>query len=102
VTLVLPAEAERARGRIEWLSERENLVFANTSLLNMTSLALDNVVRGLAKVIDVLENRGRRRPAAARSLIRELRALIASGGYTSDHRRVPASPLEARTVRRVR
>ena len=40
VTLVLPAEAERAGGRIEWLGERESLVFANTYLLNMASEAL--------------------------------------------------------------
>jgi hypothetical protein len=58
VTLVLPAEAERAGGRIEWLGERESLVFANTLLLNMASEALENLVDGLSKAVRVLENGG--------------------------------------------
>jgi len=103
VTLVLPAEAERAGGRIEWLDERESLVFANTLLLNMASEALENLVGGLAKAVGVLENRDTRHGAATRKVARQLRALIASGGYTSDHRRVPKpsnSALEADAPRR--
>jgi hypothetical protein len=102
VTLVLPAEAERVGGRIEWLGERESLVFANTLLLNMASEALDNLVSGLAKAVGMLEN-GSVRRAAARKVARQLRALIASGGYTSDHRRVPQpsnSALETDAPRR--
>ncbi len=103
VTLVLPAEAERAGGHIEWLGERESLVFANTLMLNMTSEALQNLVGGLATAVGVLENRGARRAVAARKVARQLRALIASGGYTSDPRRVPQpsnSALEADAPRR--
>jgi uncharacterized protein DUF6968 len=89
VTLVLPAEAKRSARRIEWLGERESLVFANTHLLNMASEALENLVGGLAKAVAVLESGGGRRPAIARRVSRQLRALIASGGYTSDLGRVP-------------
>ncbi len=65
VTLVLPAEAERAGGRIEWLGERESLVFSNTLLLNMANDALQNLVDGFTRAVGVLENGGARRPAAA-------------------------------------
>ena len=102
VTLTLPAEAERAGGRIEWLGERESLVFAHTRLLNMASDALENLASGLTEAVGILENGGARRPGA-RAVVRRLRALIASGGYTSDHRRVSApsnSALEADAPRR--
>jgi hypothetical protein len=88
VTLTLPAEADRAGGRIDWLGERESVVFANTQLLTMTSKALDNLVDGLTEAVRVLESGGVRR-AAFTKVTRRLRALVASGGYTSDHRRVP-------------
>jgi len=103
VTLVLPADAERAGGRIDWLDERESLVFANTRLLSMASEALENLVGGLTKAVGVLENGGTRRAAAARKIARQLRALIASGGYTSDHRHGPQpsnNALEAGAPRR--
>jgi hypothetical protein len=102
VTLILPAEAERAGGGIEWLGERESLVFANTRLLNMASGALDNLAGGLTEAVGMLES-GRARSSVSRTVVRRLRALIASGGYTSDHRRVPApsnSALEAGAPRR--
>ena len=102
VTLTLPAEAERAGGRIEWLDERESLVFANTRLLSMSSDALENLASGLTEAVGILENGGARRPVR-RAVVRRLRALVASGGYTSDHRRVPAPPnsaLEAHMPRR--
>ena len=102
VTLTLPVEAERAGGRIEWLGERESLVFANTQLLNMTSGALANLVDGLTEAVHVLEMGGVRR-VSSKMVTRRLRALIASGGYTADHRRVPKpsnSALEAAAPRR--
>ena len=102
VTLTLPAQAERAGGRIEWLGERESLVFANTRLLNMASEALENLASGLTEAVGMLENAGARR-SVSRAVVRRLRALIASGGHTSDHRRVPApsnSALEADAPRR--
>jgi hypothetical protein len=102
VTLTLPAEAERAGGRIEWLGERESLVFANTQLLNMASEALENLASGLAEAVGMLEDGGARRPIA-RTVVRRLRALVASGGHTSDHRRVSPpsnSALEADAQRR--
>jgi hypothetical protein len=89
VTLILPLEAERAGGQVEWLGERERLVFANTLLAGLASSALQNLVEGLVTAVDVLEHGSARRQPAAKRLTRHLRALIASGGYTSDPRRVP-------------
>jgi len=63
---------------------RESLVFANTLTSGLLTRNLQNCITGLADAVDVLENAGTR--AAARSLARRLRALIASGGYTTDPR----------------
>jgi uncharacterized protein DUF6968 len=68
VTNVLPVEAERAHGRLEWLGERERLVFANTLSLGLASRALQNLVEGLAHAVEVLESGDGRRPAAAKQL----------------------------------
>lgn len=90
VTHVLPTEAERAGGHVEWLGERERrLVFANTLLVGLASRAVQNLVEGLTTAVDLLENGGARRPTAAKKVARQLRALITSGGYTADPRRVP-------------
>jgi hypothetical protein len=92
---VLPLEAERGGGHLQWLGERENLVFANTLLSTLLEHGLQNCVKGLAAAVDVLENGGAERRPAAKKLARRLRALIASGGYTSDPRRAPCNkPLE--------
>lgn len=64
-------------------------LFAHTQLLSMASEALENLADGLAEAVGILENRGARRPIP-RAVVRRLRALIASGGHTSNHRRVPA------------
>src|SRR6266498_455967 len=89
VTHTLPMEAERAGGHLEWLGVRERLVFANTLSAGLASTALQNLVEGLVTAIDVLENGSGRRDAAAKKVARQLRTLIASRGYTSDHRRIP-------------
>jgi Domain of unknown function (DUF6968) len=89
VTHVLPLEAERAGGYLEWLGERERLVFANTLSLGLANRALQNLVNGLGSAIDVLENGSARHPRAAKKVARQLRELIVSGGHTSDARRVP-------------
>ena len=81
VTHVLPIEAERAGGHIEWLGERERLVFANTLLAGLASRAVQNLVEGLTTAVDLLENGGARHPTAAKKVARQLRALITSGGY---------------------
>lgn len=102
VTLALPAQAERAGGSIELAGERESLVFANMRLLNMANEALENLAGGLTAAVGLLENGAARRPVS-RMVIRRLRALIASGGYTSDHRRVTPpsnSASEADALRR--
>jgi Domain of unknown function (DUF6968) len=103
VSRVLPVEAERAGGHIEWLGERERLVFANTLSLGLASTALQNLVEGLATAIDVLENGSAGRPRAAKKMVRQLRALIASGGHTSDPGHVPKpSNMRLETDRRTR
>ena len=96
VTNVLPTDAWRARGHVEWLGERERLVFANTISVGLTSRALQNLVEGLLAAVGVLEN-GPGRGPAAKPLIRQLRALVISGGYTSDPHSLPRplnKPLE--------
>jgi hypothetical protein len=95
VTNVLPVEAQRARGQLEWLGERERLVFANTLSVGLASKALQNLVEGLACAVDVLQNGTGRRPVAAKQLARRLRALIASGGSHP----IPPACLDRRTGR---
>jgi hypothetical protein len=94
VTRVLPAEASRLGGRLEWLGEREQLIFANTLLSGMASKALQNCVEGLTAALDILEDGAS--TAGGRSVARRLRALIASGGYTGDPRRVLSNRLTSR------
>jgi hypothetical protein len=91
VTRVLPVEADRAGGRLEWLGERESLVFANTFASAILARGLQNCITGLAEAVDALE-----KPATSlvdRSIAVRLRALIASGGNTADPGRVPPSEL---------
>jgi hypothetical protein len=102
LTRVLPVEAERVGGHLEWLGEREQLVFANTLLGGLASNALQSCIEGLAVAVDVLEN-GSARRASRTTVARQLRALIASSGYTSDSRRVPQpsnKPLERTGIKR--
>jgi hypothetical protein len=89
VTHVLPIETERAGGHLEWLEERERLVFANTLSIGLANRALQNLVEGLAGAIDVLENGTARHRGATKKIVEELRALVVSGGHTSDSRRIP-------------
>src|SRR5437588_11108363 len=82
VTRLLPFEAERAGARLEWLGERERLVFANTLSSGLAARALQNLVDGLAAVVSVLEDGHARQSATSKKLVPQLKALIASGGYT--------------------
>jgi hypothetical protein len=86
VSRVLPVEADRAGARLQWLGERESLVFANTFTSSLLTRSLQNCITALADAVDVLEHAGA--GAAARTMARRLRALVASGGYTADPRRV--------------
>jgi hypothetical protein len=89
VTQVLPLEAERAGAQVEWLGERERLVFANTLSSGLAARALQNMVDGLAAAVNLLEDGHSRGSAASKKLVPQLRTLIASGGYTCDPRRLP-------------
>jgi hypothetical protein len=95
VCRVLPVEAARAGARLEWLGERESLVFANTFALGLLDRGLQNCITGLAEAVDALEKP--RTTPVARTLARLLRALVVSGGQTADFRRIP--PLELAKVR---
>ena len=88
---VLPVEADRAGGQLQWLGERESLVFANTFASGLLARGLQNCITGLAEAVNALEKPGTNR--VARTIARRLRALIASGGQTADSRRVPPSEL---------
>jgi hypothetical protein len=89
VSRVLPFEAERAGARLEWLGERESLVFANTFASSLLNRNLQNCITGLADAVGVLENPAA--GAAARTMAPRLRALVASSGHTDDPRRVRPS-----------
>jgi hypothetical protein len=92
VTKALPVEAERAHGHLDWLGERERLVFANTLMAGLASRAAQNLVEGLAAAVDFLENGAGGRWVNGKPLARRLRALIESGGHTSDPRKLPPRP----------
>jgi hypothetical protein len=92
VTQLLPLEAARAGTQIEWLGERERLVFANTLSSGLAARALQNLVDGLAAVVNLLEDGHSRGSAASKKLVPQLKTLIASGGYTSDPRCLPQPP----------
>lgn len=91
---ILPDEADRAGGHLQWLGERESLVFANTFMSRMLERNLENCIAGLADAVDALENGSRRQ--VAKPLAQRLRALVASGGHADDPRRIAPSnrPLE--------
>jgi hypothetical protein len=91
VSRVLPVEADQTGARLQWLGERESLVFANTFASGLLARGLQNCITGLAEAVNALEKPGTR--PVARTIARRLRALVASGGYTADPRRVPPSEL---------
>ena len=45
---VLPVEAHRAGANLQWLGERESLVFANTFTSGLLARGLENCIAGLA------------------------------------------------------
>jgi hypothetical protein len=89
ISRTLPAEADRVGAHLQWLGERENLVFANTFMSVMLERNLENCITGLADAVGLLENGEGGR--AAKPLARRLRALIASGGHTGDPRQIAPS-----------
>src|SRR5215475_6463572 len=83
ITHVLPVEARRAGGQVEWLGERERLVFANTLSAGLARMALHNAVEGLSDAIDILDNGQSRQPARVKKTVQRLKLLVASAGYPS-------------------
>ena len=95
---LLRVESGRAGGHLEWLGERESLIFGHTIISDLLARGLQNCIEGLAEASDALEKPGKRRVDGM--IAARLRALVASGGYTADPRRVPPSELaKARAAR---
>ena len=94
VTQLLPLEAERTGAHLEWLGERERLVFANTLSAGLAARALQNLVDGLAAAVNIFDHSHPHRSAASKKLVPQLKTLIASGGYTCDpgHLPQPSNP----------
>jgi hypothetical protein len=80
---ILPLEAAAAGGHLEWLGERERLVFADTIARGLAGRGLQNMVTGLAEAVAVLEST-ENHSSLAKRLASELAALVASGGQTRD------------------
>ncbi len=87
VTRSLPAAARRAGGHIEWLGERERLVFASTFLLEMYENALSNVIEGIKGAIPLLENPERDRGNIRRRVLLRLKTLDSNWGFEKRRRR---------------
>jgi hypothetical protein len=85
VTRVLPLEASRGGARLQWLGERESLVFANTFACALLERNVQNCIAGMADAIAALETDST--GTTARATVKRLRALVASSGYTDDARR---------------
>jgi hypothetical protein len=87
VSRVLPSEARRAGGHIEWLGEGERPIFAHTDALAAASFAQQNLIEGLALAVSLLESESSPGPLATARLAGSLRALVASGGWPSGTKR---------------
>jgi hypothetical protein len=80
VTRILPVEAKRVRGRVEWLGESERPVFADTFLLRGYEQAVSNLKAGLRLALPLVE---RSTAGAARRAEAEerLRRLLTTSGF---------------------
>ena len=90
----LPLQAADVGGRLEWLGERERLVFADTRARGLLGRGLQNMAEGLIEALAVLESGGTRR-SSTNGLVSELAALIASGGQSKDSKAKRRPPNEA-------
>jgi hypothetical protein len=79
---VLPLEAERAGGRLEWLGERYRPVFADSMIRGLVERGLQNMSDGLADAVADLESVGLPPGGSAAKRLAEYKALVASGGQT--------------------
>jgi hypothetical protein len=80
VTRVLPAEAKRMGGRIEWLAERERPVFGQTFMLQVYEKAVSNLRQGLELAAPLI--RGSAVSPAKRAKVEErLKRLVKTSGF---------------------
>lgn len=79
VTQVLPVEAKRMRGRVEWLGEHERPVFADTFMLRAYEKAVSNLKGGLRLAVPLVKQSTA--SPAKRSRVKERldRLLVTSG-----------------------
>ncbi len=81
VTKILPFQAKKAGGKIEWLGERERPVFANTFLFEMYETALSSLVVGIQAGLRLLEGAGGSNSRRRERVLEKLRTLAVNWGF---------------------
>jgi hypothetical protein len=76
VQTTLPSLARRKRGTVEWLGERERLVFAGTQMQMMAWESLARTLDGMRRAIAHIEQQ----TGAPKALLNDLRGLVARSG----------------------
>jgi hypothetical protein len=82
--LTLPSAARRHGGEVDWLGERERLIFADTEMLTMLQVGMANLVDGVAAAAAHIE----KQPKPPKALLSRLRQLVASGGMSGPRKRL--------------
>lgn len=77
---VLPLEAERSGGHLEWYGERYRFVFADSMVRGLVDRGLQAMSEGLADAVADLESVGTHLGAPAAKRVAEYKTLVASGG----------------------
>jgi hypothetical protein len=80
VTRVLPAEAKRMSGRIEWLGEHERPVFADTFMLRAYEKAVSNLKGGLKLALPLVKQ-STASPARLRKVQDRMNHLLETSGF---------------------
>lgn len=81
---VVPLEADRSGGHLEWLGERYRPVFADTIVRGLLDRGLQRMSEALADAVADLESHGPPRGAQAAKRLAEFKALVASGGQVDE------------------
>jgi hypothetical protein len=76
--LTLPSLARRKRGELNWLGERERLIFADTEAKMLQWESLANLIEGIGFAVAHLEGRS----GVPKALINRLRRLVATSGVS--------------------
>lgn len=82
VTKDLPSQAQKLGGELDWLDEREHLVFASTFMLELYLAAINRLTAGLQDTLQLLERTELVRAPEHASLLKRLRDLIQTQGFS--------------------